>query len=69
MNITKLVLKVKKKGKTLLSETLICRRVYCLKYRKIKNVIWTFNDFVSVTETIYRLKYWKRGIVLAGYVY
>jgi len=69
LNITKLVLKAKKKGKTLLTKTLICPSVYCLKYRKIRNVIWAFNDFVSVTETIYRLKHWIRGVVLAGYMF
>jgi hypothetical protein len=31
LNITKFVLKAKKKGKTLLSRKLICRCLYCLK--------------------------------------
>jgi hypothetical protein len=69
LNITKLLLKAKKKGKSLLSTKLICRCVHCLKYRKIRNIIWTFNDFVSVTETIHRLMYWKTSIALAGYLF
>jgi hypothetical protein len=66
LNITKLVLKAKKEGKSLLSTKLIRRCMHCLKYRKIRNIIWTFNDFVSVTETIHRLMCWKTSIVMAG---
>jgi len=69
LNITKLVLRAKKKGKSLLSTKLICRCVHFLKCCKIRNIIWTFKDFVSVTETIYRLMYWKTSVVLAGYLF